>query len=685
MPWTSLARSFLRPKHWAFAAGLLAFACLRATSTPDAWPCADDSDCGGEERCFFAQQLPNDLNPVGVCSPLDHCEQDADCGGALGCVASGCRPVACSTTDPQSCAPYRCASDRAGCLTECDSVLECQDNARCTGHACIATECQKTSEGADCGGYSCLAGRCATDCTSSDCAAGYSCYGAIRCIPIPRGNGEVCRQSSECASSRCCTEVGADGRCADFCTSPGENGGTSQGGGGTGQGGTSQGGTSQGGTGQSAGPALGSLGQACSTEQSLACAGYAQKDQLVCVAGTWRSYGRCGQDTYCDTASEGRCSPAIPECEGLQSGDPYCSTRGVERCGADLVTTSIVTLCSGLAPACLDGACVACSPSSRRCPDAAHSQTCSPSGTWDTPAVCHAATPVCVAGTCQEQPSCSGLAASCGVVGADSCCSSSLVPGGTFDRSNDANYPATISDFRLDTYEVSVGRFRKFAAVYAQDMIPAGAGKNPSDSGDPGWDIGSNASLPPDQGTLLSNVRCSPAFQTWTAGNDELPINCIDWFEAQAFCIWDGGRLPTEAEWNYAAAGGSEQRQYPWGNREPAADAALAVYGCFWHGGGVCTSTKDIAPVGSVKAGVGKWGHADLAGNVFEWTRDGEGAPSAVPCNDCANTAPSVSRVIRGGAFNYGSYSLFSGDHETLIPAGRLSETGVRCARPVGD
>jgi formylglycine-generating enzyme required for sulfatase activity len=66
------------------------------------------------------------------------------------------------------------------------------------------------------------------------------------------------------------------------------------------------------------------------------------------------------------------------------------------------------------------------------------------------------------------------------------------VPGGTFYRSYDGlthinnRNPATVSDFRLDTYEITVGRFRKFVAVYSSDMIAEGAGKNPNDPNDPG-------------------------------------------------------------------------------------------------------------------------------------------------------------------------------------------------------
>ena len=83
-----------------------------------------------------------------------------------------------------------------------------------------------------------------------------------------------------------------------------------------------------------------------------------------------------------------------------------------------------------------------------------------------------------------------------------------------------------------------------------------------------GWKSEYTDGLVADKNALVTALGCHQ-FSTWTNTPDTVgtgetrPIDCVTWYEAQAFCIWDGGRLPTEAEWNYVAAG-SQQRVYPW-------------------------------------------------------------------------------------------------------------------------
>ncbi|MBM4364485.1 MAG: SUMF1/EgtB/PvdO family nonheme iron enzyme [Deltaproteobacteria bacterium] len=210
-----------------------------------------------------------------------------------------------------------------------------------------------------------------------------------------------------------------------------------------------------------------------------------------------------------------------------------------------------------------------------------------------------------------------------------------------------------------------------------------------SPSHEPGWDTAWNTHLHSSRSTWdgAAALGCNPN-QTWTSpegANENLPINCVNWFQAQAFCIWDGGFLPSEAEWNYAAAGGDEQRLYPWGAVAPGPNANLAVYGCYYNGAGSCSGVTNIAPVGFASAGVGRYGQVDLAGNVYEWNLDWYVTPypTTTSCNDCAYAPLSATgRVVRGGSFRDAAQLQRTTSRNGVGPSVRsIGDLGVRCAR----
>jgi len=283
-----------------------------------------------------------------------------------------------------------------------------------------------------------------------------------------------------------------------------------------------------------------------------------------------------------------------------------------------------------------------------------------------------------------------------------SCCSNILVPGGTFlmgrcgstyaavtctDGYNGQGdevpeHDATVSEFYLDEYEVTVGRFRKFVEQFDGTPPPDGAAAHPLIPGS-GWQAG--WSLASSQATLIGNVKCLSTYETWRDtpnGTEELPIGCVNWYEAFAFCAWDGGRLPTETEWEYAAAGGDENRLYPWGSATP--ENTLAAFDCLYAGTSSC-AFEDIAEVGSLPAGAGRWGHKDLAGNMYEWALDwydsGWYAGGGAVCDDCANLNTDSNRVVRGGFFSLGAGGLRAANRDSRYPTNRYHSLGFRCAR----
>jgi formylglycine-generating enzyme required for sulfatase activity len=313
-----------------------------------------------------------------------------------------------------------------------------------------------------------------------------------------------------------------------------------------------------------------------------------------------------------------------------------------------------------------------------------------------------------------EPPSCrapgQGLT-TCGADG-DSCCASLEVAGGTYHRTftvmngepTGLADPATVSTFRLDKYEVTVGRFRRFVSAWnggAGFTPPAGSGKhghlnaglglaNSAVAGtyETGWSESDDGRITPTD----DNLGLCSGYATWTpspSSQENLPINCVNWWEAYAFCIWDGGFLPTEAEWKYAAAGGSQQREFPWGSTAPGTENQYAIYGCCYPAGaGSCTDTwcdgaRNIAPVGTARLGAGAWGQLDLAGSFWEWNLDfyPDDAAFVDPCTNCASLTAAPTRVVKVGNFAEGPYYLPNWIRYDYDPGNREIYLGFRCAR----
>jgi formylglycine-generating enzyme required for sulfatase activity len=217
------------------------------------------------------------------------------------------------------------------------------------------------------------------------------------------------------------------------------------------------------------------------------------------------------------------------------------------------------------------------------------------------------------------------------------------IPPGTFqmgcspgDNECDANerpaHPVTISKgFWIGQTEVTVGAYKRFASQTARQM--------------PG----------------------APDFNSGWA-NDAMPIVNVSWHDAHAYCAWAGGRLPTEAEWEYAARGGSTQARY--GNLD----------GIAWHDKNSEGQTRGVA-----QKRPNRFGLFDVLGNVWEWVSDWYGAhyyPNS-PATDPQGPAGGGERVLRGGSWNNVPWVLRASYRGRTYPDDASDYIGVRCLREV--
>ncbi|MHC5040261.1 MAG: SUMF1/EgtB/PvdO family nonheme iron enzyme, partial [Planctomycetota bacterium] len=127
-------------------------------------------------------------------------------------------------------------------------------------------------------------------------------------------------------------------------------------------------------------------------------------------------------------------------------------------------------------------------------------------------------------------------------------------------------------------------------------------------------------------------------------GYGKHPVVGVTWYGAKAYCLWAGGDLPTEAQWEKAARG-EKGAKYPWGSGSPS--SSVAVYGA---------SHKSPQPVGSKPKGASPYGVLDLMGNVWEWCRDAYSATTYKRDHDrdpIREGTLSSKRVLRGGAYRF--------------------------------
>lgn len=244
------------------------------------------------------------------------------------------------------------------------------------------------------------------------------------------------------------------------------------------------------------------------------------------------------------------------------------------------------------------------------------------------------------------------------------------------DHASPVQVNVTVGDFVMDAYEVTVARFRQFFNAGYQPWPNPIAYPNGSQL------VVTEQTLIEPEETCKSS--CKYNWSRTIADREAFPINRVHWNVAMSFCAWDGGRLPTEAEWEYAARGrevGTDLksgRLYPWGDSAPTCDYANLA-GCPL-GDGPARVTPGRLPTAGI---------FDLAGNVAEWTADrfqeygsfcwpGYLLESNPLCRDTSDAR----NVLRGGSYGSDANGLTL-SFERKPSELRSAPVGMRCVRDI--
>lgn len=340
------------------------------------------------------------------------------------------------------------------------------------------------------------------------------------------------------------------------------------------------------------------------------------------------------------------CTEAQTCCDVDENGNPTCVddvTTDSEHCG------DCETKCDA-GDDCVDSKCDLCTGVT--CPDDGDNNPCMQKNKCDK-----------ATGQCAVKPidvTCGNNKCECGetAAGCPSDCKSTpgmaTLPGGSF-MMGPPQHQVTLFPFELDMTEVTVSAYAACASC------------SPTSSG--------------------------PKCNSGVTGKGNHPVNCVTWEQAATYCQLQGGgkRLPTEAEWEYAARSGGKDQDYPWGD-----DKASCSYAVMWDGKKDGCGTGSTWPVCSLVAGNSSQGVCDLAGNVWEFCADWYGEYAATAVMNPTGPSSGSTHVVRGGSFYDNTNQKLdpTGAGNQLLANGRFQEVpgvtydvplGFRCARSIWD